>query len=57
MIRVSHVAAYPMNFNLLCDHGQQEEVLKLMKNDLVLVFLPACAIFFKFLGRWKSEFY
>ena len=51
MIRVSHVVTYPMNFNLLCDQGQQEGVLKLMKNDLVLVFLAVCVIFSKFLGR------
>ena len=39
MIRVPHVVACPMNFNLLCDQGQQGGVFKVMKNDHFLVFL------------------
>ena len=33
IIRVLHLVACPMDFNLLCDLGQQREVLKRMKND------------------------
>ena len=53
MIRVSHVVACPMNFDLLCDQGQQEGVFKIMKNDQ----LAALVIFPKFLGRLRSSFY
>ena len=35
---VTHVAAFPLDFNLLCDWGQQVEI-KFMKNDHFLVFL------------------
>ena len=30
MIRVLHVGAWPMDFNLLCDQGQQPVVLKML---------------------------
>ena len=30
MIGVLHVSALPMNFNLLCDRGQQLGVLKML---------------------------
>ena len=33
MARVPHAVACPMNFNLVCDRGQQGGVLKLMKNN------------------------
>ena len=54
MIRVPHVVACPMNFNLLCDQGQQEEVIKIMKNDQ---FLAVLVTFPKFLGRLRSSFF
>ena len=33
IIRVLHLVGCPMDFDLLCDLGQQREVLKRMKND------------------------
>ena len=30
VIRVAHVVVFPMDFNLLCDLGQQLEVLKML---------------------------
>ena len=54
MIRVPLVVACPMNFNLLCDQGQQEEVIKIMKNDQ---FLAVLVTFPKFLGRLRSSFF
>ena len=54
MIRVPHAVACPMNFNLLCDQGQQEEVIKIMKNDQ---FLAVLVTFPKFLGRLRSSFF
>ena len=50
-----HVVACPMNFNLLCDQGQQQEgVFKVVKNDH---FLHVLVIFPKFLGSLRSGFY
>ena len=54
VIRVLHVVACMMDFNLLCDQGKQEGVLKLMKNDHFLAFLAVLVIFSKCLGRWRS---
>ena len=57
MIRVPHAAAYPIDFNLLCDRVQQGGVLKLMKNNRFLLFLVILAVwvfFPKFLGKLKS---
>ena len=39
MIRVLHLVACPMVFNLLCDRVHQGGMLKLVKNDYFLVFL------------------
>ena len=47
MRRVSHVVACPMDFNLLCDRGQQGGVLKPTKNHFQ-VFL---AVILRFLNR------
>ena len=46
-----HVVACMMDFDLLCDQGKQEGVLKLMKNDHFLAFLVVLVIFSKCLGR------
>ena len=57
MIRVPHAAAYTIDFNLLCDRVQQGGVVKLMKNNLFLLFLVILAVwvfFPKFLGKLKS---
>ena len=51
VIRVLHVVACMMDFNLLCYQGKQEGVLKLMKNDHFLAFLAVLVIFSKCLGR------
>ena len=51
VIRVLHVVACMMDFDLLCDQGKQEGVLKLMKNDHFLAFLVVLVIFSKCLGR------
>ena len=39
MMRVPHVAAYPVAFNMLCDRDQKGGLLKLIKNDQILEFL------------------
>ena len=57
MIKVLHIVACTMVFNLLCDRGHQGEVLKLMKDDLFLVFLTVWVLFPKFLGMLKSGLY
>ena len=49
MIRVPHVVACPMDFNLLCDRGQQGGVLKLQK----MVIFNYCQLF----GSFFSSFY
>ena len=38
MIRAPHAVAFPMGFNLFCNRGQQEGVLKPTKNDHFQVF-------------------
>ena len=39
MIKALHPVACPMNFNLICDRGQQGRTLKPIKNDHLLVVL------------------
>ena len=39
VIKVLHAVACPMNFNLICDRGQQGRTLKPIKNDHLLVVL------------------
>ena len=39
MIKVLHAVAWPMNFNLICDRGQQGRTLKPIKNHHLLVVL------------------
>ena len=51
MIRVPHVFSCPMDFNLLCDQGQQSRVLNPTKNDQFQVFLAVWFLFPKFLDR------
>ena len=48
IVRVSDVAACPMNFNLLCDQGQQGGVLKLLLKDHFLIFLGVWVISLSF---------
>ena len=46
-----NVVACMIDFDLLCDQGKQEGVLKIMKNDHFLAFLVVLVIFSKCLGR------
>ena len=39
VIKVLHAVACPMNFNLICDRGQQGRTLKPIQNDHLLVVL------------------
>ena len=55
MIRVPHVLACPIDFNLLCDRVQQEGVLRRTQNDHFLVFLAVFVLFPKFLGRLRND--
>ena len=57
MIRVSHVVACEIVFILFDDPDWQGGVLKLMKNDLLLVFLAVWVFFPKFFGRLMSSLY
>ena len=55
MIRVLYVVICPNYSKLLCDRNQQGEIMyKCMKNDHFLVFLAACVLFPRFLGRLRS---
>ena len=49
-----HVFSCPMDFNLLCDRGQQGGVLNPTKNDQSQVFLAVWVIFPKFFGQVKG---
>ena len=55
IIRVSHAVVFPIIFLLLCDRDWQGGVLKLMKNDHLLVYLAVWVLFPKFLGRLRSK--
>ena len=57
MIRVLHVVAFPVDFNLLCDRGQQGRVLKPRKNDHFQVFFAVWVLFLKFLCRCRGRIY
>ena len=57
MIRVLHVAACPVGFNLICDRFQHGGMLKLVKNDQFLVFLAIWVLFPTLLGRLRSDLY
>ena len=48
---VSYVVPSSMNFNLLCDRGQQGGVLKPIKNDHFQVFLVVWVLFLMLLGK------
>ena len=54
MVRVPHAVECLIDFNLLCDRGQQRVVLKSMTNDHFLVFLIVWFLFPKFLGEVKE---
>ena len=57
MIRVPHVVACPIDFNFLCDQGQQGGVLKPTKNDHFQVLSAVWVLSLKFLGRLRSGIY
>ena len=57
MIRVPHVVACPMDFNLLCDRGQQGGVLKLTKNGHFQLLSAVWILFLKFLHSLRSGIY
>ena len=44
-----------INFDLLCDRGQQGGVFKVMKNNHFLVFLGVWVFFHNFLGILKTQ--
>ena len=46
---------FQLFFLLLCDRDWQGGVLKLMKNDHLLVYLAVWVLFPKFLGRLRSK--
>ena len=62
MIRVPHLVACPMNFNLLSDRGEQGGVLNPTKNDHLFylkiinyqVFLAVWVFFLTFLGTLRG---
>ena len=54
MVRVPHAVECLIDFNLLCDRGQQRVVLKSMTNDHFLVFLIVWFLLPKFLGEVKE---
>ena len=55
IITVSHAVVFPIIFLLLCGRDWQGGVLKLMKNDHLLVYLAVWVLFPKFLGRLRSK--
>ena len=55
IIRVSYVVACPIVFILFYEQSWQRAVLKIMKNDHVLVFLVVWVFLPKILGRLRSD--
>ena len=57
MIGVPHAVLCLINFNLLCDRGQQGGVPKPTENDHFQVFLAVWVLFLKRLSRLRSGVY
>ena len=51
MIRVSHVIACPIDFDLLCERGEQGGMLKTKKKDQFQVFSVVRVLFLMFWVR------
>ena len=54
MIRMSRLVACPIVFILFYDRDWQGGIIKVMKKDHFLVFLPVCVLFPKCLGRLRG---
>ena len=54
MIRMSRLVACPIVFILFYDQDWQGGIIKVMKKDHFLVFLPVCVLFPKCLGRLRG---